>query len=239
MWVRVDEKFPEHPKVVEAGRHLGIHGRGRVVALWTVGICYCNRNATDGFFDRKTAEKWTLFDKKPIEVLTVMCRADLLKQVDGGFQFHDYFDYQPSAAEIKAKRQKDKERKRLERDRDRSDVPVGVRADTPAASERTSARIPTRSRARDPDPIRKYVQVHRAKRAGFAQPVENLRVLKAVIWRETRAAVLEGEREFPDVLERVKVVAARAGLEYGTPRALEFLADQTDVALTRLRRRVA
>lgn len=151
MWVKVDDSFSEHPKVVEAGRHLGPYGRGRVVAVWLVAMCYCNRNYTDGFVDELTVRTWTLFDRRPLDVAFVMAEAGLMSRVDGGFRFHDYLDYQPAAAEIKAKRKKDRDRKREERRRP-TDVRADVPTDVPTDVLTLSARNPARSRARDPVP---------------------------------------------------------------------------------------
>src|SRR5262245_43393629 len=117
-WVKVDDAFPEHDKVIEAGRHLGQRGAGRVVAIWMVGMCYCNRNLTDGFVRESIVRTWVLYDQRPLDVAIVMAQkmpdgsAGLLERVEGGFRFHDYDHYQPSADDVKAKRARDRDRKR-------------------------------------------------------------------------------------------------------------------------------
>lgn len=228
MWVKVDDKFSEHPKVVEAGRHLGTYGRGRVIAVWLAAMCYCNRNYTDGFFDDATARTWTLYDKRPFDVALVMADAKLLKRVEGGFKFHDYQDYQPSADEVKAKKKKDRERKRNER-LSKLGVTPPVREDVLALS----AWNPARSRACDPDPDPSLQEDHgRASRAGCGKPVENETVLKALIWREMHAAFTDGREswDLSSVTERLKCVAARAGLVYD----VDVFHRQIDVAFERV-----
>lgn len=72
MWVRVDEHFPEHPKVLKAGAILGgPDGCGRVVAVWLEALCYSNRYLTDGFIPEAVARRFRL-DRNPLEVLRVM-----------------------------------------------------------------------------------------------------------------------------------------------------------------------
>ncbi len=51
-WVRIDEKFARHPKVMRAGP-LGI-------AMQVSALCYCNEHLTDGFVPRAVAR--TLLD---------------------------------------------------------------------------------------------------------------------------------------------------------------------------------
>jgi hypothetical protein len=43
-WVRLDEHFGEHPKVLAAGPLAGW--------LYVMGLGYCNRNLTDGLIPR-------------------------------------------------------------------------------------------------------------------------------------------------------------------------------------------
>lgn len=233
MWVKVDDGFPEHPKVVEAGRHLGTYGRGRVEAIWLVAMCYCNRNLTDGFIDEATVRTWTLYDRRPFDVAQVMAlqmpdgSPGLLLKVDDGFRFHDYHDYQPSAKERKAKLRKDRDRKRAERlDR------LGVQPDVHADTSRTSEWNPARSRARDPDPGPSIQKDHRGSRREMSTPVENLRVLKALIWREVHVLYRDPSVEFslPEVTERLKVIAARAGLVY----AVDTFHEQIEIAMVRV-----
>ena len=116
MWVRVDENFPEHPKVLAAAALLGADGRRRVVALWLEAVCYSNRYLTDGFISNAVARGFKL-DPNPMRVLRVLAsrRVRLCLKVPSGFQIHDFDHYQFSKAEIEEKRQKERDRKRLSR----------------------------------------------------------------------------------------------------------------------------
>lgn len=230
MWVKVDDQLPDHEKVTEAGRHLGTYGAGRVLAIWLVGMCYCNRALTDGFVRTAIVRTWILFDRRPLDVVEVMALrmpngdSGLLEKVDGGYRFHDYEHYQPSASRVKEKRKKDRDRKRVGKV-----IPVGIHGSV----QQDSARNPSLS---DPVPVPcTSGKDHRPlTRPRFQQPVENLEVLKAIIWKEVQAGLNAGESDRADLLERVKCMAARAGIDYASSEASEYLHDQFGAAIFRL-----
>lgn len=118
-WIRVDDHFDEHPKLAK----IGPLGWG----MWLAGLAYCNRNLTDGFipwtkartlasFETLDGEDriWTLSrtcgmtgdDIDANWVINLLVDAELWEVVDGGFQIHDYNDYQPTKAEIEEQRTK-------------------------------------------------------------------------------------------------------------------------------------
>jgi hypothetical protein len=149
MWVRVDDGFVEHPKVMAAARHLGANGAGRVVAVWLEAICYAARNLTDGLVPILIARKF-ITDRRPLDVLDVMAMPDvrLMTKTDTGYRFHDFEHYQPSAASVKDKRQRDRDYRAAHRftRNGRDSAPIRGRI------AEDSAPIPERSRARDPVP---------------------------------------------------------------------------------------
>lgn len=120
MWVKVDDKFAEHPKVLAAGARLGRFGCGRVLAVWHVAMSWINRNETDGVIPAAVLHHvGRLYDRAPTQVADAMAepledgtgepRAGLLERLpDGtGYRVHDYHDYQPTRAaraEIRAAR---------------------------------------------------------------------------------------------------------------------------------------
>jgi 5-methylcytosine-specific restriction endonuclease McrA len=112
-WLKVDEGFVEHPKVIAAELRLkGRHRRGRVVAVWLEMACFAARNLTDGAIPSIVAKKLHT-DHKPLEVIAAMVKAGLVHRTADGFLLHDFGAYNPSAAEVKAKRDWDAFRKRL------------------------------------------------------------------------------------------------------------------------------
>ena len=98
-WVKLDDGFYDHRKVVAAGAH--------GLALWVVGLAYCNRQPQrDGFIPDGKVE--CLFPiPKAKRVAARLVEVGLWVRVEGGYQVHDYHDFQPDAgraAEISAKR---------------------------------------------------------------------------------------------------------------------------------------
>lgn len=131
MWVKVDDALPDHPKVLEAGLQLGASGAGRVLAIWLKAICYSNHNLTDGFIPERVLRSWKLYDRRPVDVAEVMVHAGIFDREDRGYRFHDYADYQPTKAQVVAKRKKDLERKRRNGVlADSSRIPSGIEPDS-------------------------------------------------------------------------------------------------------------
>ena len=125
VWVRIDDRYSEHPKIVEAGP--------LCAALWLAGLAYCNRNLTDGFIPWSTAR--TLVDWEYAEqdgrritidigcgmggetvtsdmVISRMVAVGLWHPVYGettqrikGYLVHDYGDFQPSKEQVLRERE--------------------------------------------------------------------------------------------------------------------------------------
>ena len=121
-WVRVDDRFDEHPKLARVGP-LGW-------GVWLAGLAYCNRNLTDGFIPRASARRLADFefeldgetyqlavtagmggtDLSPDWVINLLLEAALWEEVKGGYRVHDYHEYQPSKERVLAERQKNAKR---------------------------------------------------------------------------------------------------------------------------------
>lgn len=96
-WTKIDDQFYDHPKVIAAGP-LG-------VALFVCSLSYCARHLTDGFITATQAKR--LIDVgDPLEVAAQLVAVGLWERRDGGYQVHDYLDYNPSAVQVKAQREK-------------------------------------------------------------------------------------------------------------------------------------
>ncbi len=95
-WVRVDDHADQHPKVAAVGP-LGF-------ALFVAGLCYCNRTLTDGFIPRSVAR--TLFEIPRVgKVINELEAAGLWEDVGGGYQVHNYLEFQASKEEVLAERE--------------------------------------------------------------------------------------------------------------------------------------
>jgi len=113
-WVRLDDGFAEHPKVLQVGAF------GAWVAVQ--GLCYANRNLTDGFVPFAIAQsfvtrgavridgdaQWTLgettghagYDITDVDWCAVLVDAGIWERAPGGYRIHDYEQYQPSKADV-------------------------------------------------------------------------------------------------------------------------------------------
>ncbi len=93
-WVKLDDQVTEHPKLESVGP----------VAAWVYvcSITYCNRNLTDGFIPRATAQRLAASaDAEQVASLILrLVDVGLWDQNGSGFYVHDYLEYQRSKADI-------------------------------------------------------------------------------------------------------------------------------------------
>jgi len=99
-WFKADDKLHGHIKA----RRAGVAAMG----LWILAGSYCADNLTDGFV---AADVPAIFaGKLGDELAAKLVTAGLWHAVEGGWQFHDWTEYQPTAKSVHAKRAAAKER---------------------------------------------------------------------------------------------------------------------------------
>jgi hypothetical protein len=114
VWVRLDDGLIDHPKIIAA--IAAFKGRGvesakaRIVGTFVIALSYANRHLTDGFVPLSIfcgLEK----EKSALE------RAELFEfdASSGRVRIENYLKWNPSKAEVKAKRARDLARKRPDR----------------------------------------------------------------------------------------------------------------------------
>lgn len=125
VWARIDDAILDNPKVAKAGV-IGL-------AMHVAGITYSCRNLTDGFVPSSVARRLVDVSELATEVLrytdTIPSVASSLsdvardippmmgdavaedlvdiglwEKVNGGYQIHDFLDYNPSRAQVEAER---------------------------------------------------------------------------------------------------------------------------------------
>jgi len=104
-WARVDDKLHSSIKWRMASRSAR--------ALWVTSLSWCMDQLTDGFVPKEMLKH---LDGKPAEVASLV-RVGLWEEVDGGWLFHDWLDYQPSREQVLAERAAASERQRKARER--------------------------------------------------------------------------------------------------------------------------
>ena len=94
-WAKIDDQFPDHPKVVAAG--------GDAAWLYVAALCYCQAKLTDGHIPAGIVPRLT--DRKaPMRLAATLVEVGLWHAIDDGFKVHDYHDMNPLASEVRAKR---------------------------------------------------------------------------------------------------------------------------------------
>jgi hypothetical protein len=105
-WGKLDDSFYDHPKLDKLGRQ-----RMAGAGLWSVSISWCNRRLTDGYVptDRVRLLGGTIAQAE------ALVKAGLFEKVDGGYQIHDFLDFNDSKEYVLSRRARDAERQRLQR----------------------------------------------------------------------------------------------------------------------------
>lgn len=101
-WVKLDDTFPEHPKVEMAGPMAGW--------LHVCALCYCNRNLTDGFIPSARVPKLAADLPNVKRLVSALLDAGLWLEEDGGYRIHNYLEFQPSKAKVEAEREEARKR---------------------------------------------------------------------------------------------------------------------------------
>ena len=109
-WVRVDDNFADHPKIIALS--------DKAFRLFITGLCYSNRQLTDGVIPYQIVSAWVGDDPfKPSDELE---DQNLWERVDKGFAIRSYTEYQPTREKVNKKRDEAKERLRKFRDKQNS-----------------------------------------------------------------------------------------------------------------------
>lgn len=95
--------------------------------MWGMGLIYCQKNLTDGFIDERAIELWGVKAPSRRRIADELCaeqvkgRAPLWERVGGGFQVHDYLQWNDSKEDILSARANGRERIRRFREREREE----------------------------------------------------------------------------------------------------------------------
>lgn len=91
MWLKVDDGFPDHPKVLQCSNS--------TIGVWTKLGSWCAKHLTDGRF---SLESISQYDPEG-EALGELLSSGLAEEhPEGGYQLHDFTDYNRSAADQKS-----------------------------------------------------------------------------------------------------------------------------------------
>jgi hypothetical protein len=180
MWIKVDDLFIDHPKVIVAEALITPFGHARVIAMWLHTMAYTNRHLTDGFIPQIITET-VRSETDSASVVRALVAAGLWHEAPGGYRIHDYHDFNPSAEDVrkskwvKAKagrvgglKASEGRRKRKPKQNASSVLAVCLPSATEVAQP--NAKQNSSSRARDPEPTPQYKeQIDPTDRSASAQ----------------------------------------------------------------------
>ena len=90
-WAKVDDNLAFHPKVLKAGNE--------AMGVWVRAMSYSAQQLTDGFIPREI-----VFAFGAEDVADQLVVSGLWHEASGGYEFNDWCEYQPSAADEKERR---------------------------------------------------------------------------------------------------------------------------------------
>ena len=162
-WAKLDDRLHSNRKVRKAGLE--------AMGLWVIGLSYCAFELTDGFIDHEWIQMWS--GPKTDELCSRLVASGLWSEVDGGYQYNDYLDYNPSAKDVLAAREQSNARQMRRRKKGSAehvtdDVTHVVTRDSRRDNESTPNEVTRDSRHKsrvshttpdpDPDPERAHTQ---------------------------------------------------------------------------------
>ena len=103
-WFKVDDTFHSHPKM----RRVSL----AAVGLWTASGSHCMAYKTDGFVPDWFVTGFRGGRKMADELLREGLWDNAIRDLEEGYQFHDWLHYQQSAEEIERDRQHNRQRQR-------------------------------------------------------------------------------------------------------------------------------
>lgn len=98
-WVKLDDQFPFNRKAILAGKD------GR--ALYVTALCWTAGQLTDGLIDNAVVPMLAALSEVADagEATERLVSAGLWEPVDGGYEIHDFHDYNPSSDDVRKMRE--------------------------------------------------------------------------------------------------------------------------------------
>ena len=98
-WVKLDDQFPFNRKAIIAGKD------GR--ALYVTALCWTSGQLTDGCIDDAAVPMLAAVSEVADAQATAahLVATGLWERIPGGYEIHDYHDYNPSSGDVRAMRE--------------------------------------------------------------------------------------------------------------------------------------
>ncbi len=111
MWAKLDDRLLTHRKLMTAAAALGKNGVQRALGAFSGGALLAAAGLTNGFIPDAFMTH-PVFGDNPKETAKAMVDAGFWERVDGGYQVHDWLDWNPDAESVLERQRKDRDRKR-------------------------------------------------------------------------------------------------------------------------------
>lgn len=150
-WGKVDDQFHAHRKTKVAWKacraSLGLH---------LMALSYCAGHLTDGLVDHEFVEEKLPVARERKQATEALVSAGLWVPENDGWRINDWLEYNPSRADVIAKRERDSARKSRGGAGDSKRSPNGIPADSKRhpGGVRTASRAGAPGRVSRPDPTR-------------------------------------------------------------------------------------
>lgn len=148
-WFKVDDKLHAHPKTEKAGHE--------AMGLWLLAGSYSVDQLTDGLITEERCAR-LIGDRKTAQRLAqLLVTAGFWIRVEGGYRYHDWCGYQPSAEAMKAERERKRRNVsdyRARRNQQHEEPPTGNSGGPVTGNNggNASGNSPVNNRVPDPDP---------------------------------------------------------------------------------------
>ncbi len=110
-WARLDDEFFSHPKVRKAWRCRP------AVGLHALAMSFCMRHGTEGKVPVEFVEDQLPDSGERAAVVDALVGAGLWESSGDGWAIHDFLEFNPSNADIEARREADRQRAAQRRQR--------------------------------------------------------------------------------------------------------------------------
>lgn len=141
-WFKVDDALAFHVKVITAGN--------AAMGLWVRAGSWCAQQLTDGHVPANIVRTFGASS----EDVQALCAVGLWHEVEDGYQFHDWGEYQPTREKVLQDREEARKRMADLRKRSGEQTP-NVRTNNSRSSATPSRPVPSRSSSRTSTPRRK------------------------------------------------------------------------------------
>ncbi len=101
-WVKLDDHFPTHPKIVAAG--------GDAAWLHVCALCYCAEHLTDGRIPKAMVDRLSDRDDAT-RLASRLVEVGMWLEHRDCYEVHDYLDFQPSRESVENVRREARERR--------------------------------------------------------------------------------------------------------------------------------